>query len=190
MMRYFIPEDWIVLVESSDITTAFLAPYFLAQILESPILPHANMASLKTLNCGGDYIPPKIILSALDRLPGHIELRFVYGLTETTFDVAMLRPKDFCTRENAKYEARLSTIGKTMPGVSAIIANSNDSELPAGSIGELLVHTPRKMLGYIDSETHQIIPHNSYWLHTGDLGYMDQDGYIFLTGKKSATSSK
>ena len=105
----------------------------------------------------------------------HQDIRQGYGITEAS---------PVCTVNRKHRPIKPESIGQTVPGVKAMVVDENGNPLEGGRIGELLFKGPNIMKGYYkrEKETSQIIKDG--WLYTGDLGYMDEDGYIFITGYK------
>lgn len=186
IMPQFDAAAWIRIVQDERVTRAFMPPYQLSAVLACPALNHRSLKSLMRLQYGGDSMPPALVLDALKKLPPHVKLRNVYGFTEAICKVAQLRHEDYefdDDEDTAIKIIRLNSIGRARSGVDMIISDGK-SEMPRGEIGELLVRTPYHMLGYIDPLTHEIEPCADEWLHTSDMGFMDDQGYIFLVGHK------
>jgi long-chain acyl-CoA synthetase len=104
----------------------------------------------------------------------------VYGLTETTGAITILRADDH--DPNGPHKERLRSCGVALPGIEIRISNPEDgSPLPVGEVGELWTRSAQNMLGYWhkpEDTARTITPDG--WVRTGDAGYMDADGYIFL----------
>ena len=117
--------------------------------------------SLRTFYCGGAPLDPEVV-TFFDRLG--IAVYQGYGLTEAGPTVAM----------NAPAQSRLGSVGRPIPG----------TEVRIGSDGEILVRSPGVMTGYWDDEnaTREVIDADG-WLHTGDLGRLDDDGYLYVVGR-------
>ncbi|MDO4572585.1 MAG: AMP-binding protein [Clostridia bacterium] len=188
IMKRFDAGEWIRLVREERVTRAFIPSYQLAQIIAHPALDLASMKSLQRLQYGGDFTPPAVVLDALKKLPPHVKLRNIYGLTEAVFKVSQLRHEDYELEAGededvARKMLRLNSIGRANDGVDMIISDGS-REMPRGEIGEILVRKSGRMLGYVNPETHEIEPFRGEWLHTSDMGYMDENGYVFIVGQK------
>jgi long-chain acyl-CoA synthetase len=132
-----------------------------------------DTSSLDFCITGGSKMPPEFIPLFEEKFGGI--LREGYGLTEASPVCSVIR------REKIQ---KLGSIGEALPGVEMKIFDENKQEVPYGTIGEVVVRGENIMKGYYGNPeaTAQVI-HNG-WLHTSDLGFMDEDHYIFLTGRK------
>jgi acyl-CoA synthetase (AMP-forming)/AMP-acid ligase II len=102
----------------------------------------------------------------------------MYGMTETAGAIVALPPEDHETESGA----RLASVGRPLPGVELRILDPAGQPLPAGEIGEIATRSLANMTGYynLPKATAATIDGEG-WLHTGDAGYLDADGYLFLT---------
>lgn len=138
-----------------------------------------NLSCLKGVFCGGDSLSPELKEKVDDFLKSHgatVQIREGYGTTECV-TASCLTPKDFYKK---------GSIGIPFPDTFyKIVKPDTDEELPLGEIGEIVLRGPSVMKGYLDSpeETALVLkPHSDgyTWLHTGDLGSMDKDGFIYF----------
>jgi len=114
-----------------------------------------------------------------------------FGQTETASTITMLGPEDHMIPSDAteaekekKLNRLANSIGKAMPDVVVQIWDDDGKPLPPGEIGEIMAKSDRVMSGYWkDEEKTATTLTADGWLHTGDKGYMDEDGYIFLAGR-------
>jgi len=111
-----------------------------------------------------------------------------FGQTETASTITALSPEDHSltgTQEEIdKKLKRLTSIGKPMADVEMKIVDEDGNELPGGEVGEIVARGPRVMTGYWkDEEKTQKTIDKDGWVHTGDMGYKDEDGYFFLAGR-------
>lgn len=191
LMRQFDAKEWLRLVKQEKITHAFLAPTMLKRLLEEPDLANSDLSSLETLSYGAAPMPLTVIRRAIETFPKNVGFINAFGQTETTATVTMLLPEDHrldgSPAEIAKKLRRLSSIGRPLPDVEIRIVDENNLEVPRGEIGEIVVRTPRLMKGYIGQERMSQKILTGGWMHTRDLGSMDEDGYVFLAGRKDAS---
>ena len=133
-------------------------------------------------------MPLPVIRRAIEMLPASVGFVNAFGQTETTATVTMLLPEDHrlegAPQEIERKLRRLSSIGRPLPDVEIKIVDAEGAAVPRGEIGEVAVRTARMMKGYFSQgdATAQTIVNG--WLHTRDMGWMDEDGYLYVAGRK------
>ena len=148
-----------------------------------------DLSSLKVITYGAAPMPLEVIKKGLDLFPG-VSFINAFGQTETASTITTLSPEDHfiegTEEEREKKLKRLSSIGKPMPDVEMTIFDEEGNALPQGEIGEIVARGPRVMTGYWKDEekTEKTIDKDG-WVHTGDIGYMDEEGYFFLAGRST-----
>ncbi|HMT43585.1 MAG TPA: AMP-binding protein, partial [Chakrabartia sp.] len=100
-----------------------------------------------------------------------------YGMTETTGTIVMLPPEDHDPNGNP----RMRSAGKALPGVELKIVDDQGNSLPVGEVGEVVTRSSNNMIGYwrLPEATQKTLT-NDGWVYTGDAGYMDEDGYLYI----------
>jgi acyl-CoA synthetase (AMP-forming)/AMP-acid ligase II len=160
----------------------------LKRVLEHPDFHRYSCSSVEILAYGAAPMPLPIIRRAIDMFPPTVGFVNAFGQTETTATVTMLLPEDHrldgTPQEVERKLRRLSSIGRPLPDVEVRVVDSEGVEAAPGEIGEIAVRTPRLMKGYFSQGdvTAQTIVDG--WLHTRDMGWMDEDGYLYLAGRK------
>jgi long-chain acyl-CoA synthetase len=153
-------------------------PTIFEALLHMPSLEGVNLGFLMGMFCGGDSLSVELkkkVDSFLMEHGAHIQVREGYGLTECV-TASCLTPKN---------TYREGSIGLPFPDTTYCIVNpGTDEEMPRGEEGEIILTGPTVMLGYLNnpSETEQalrVLPDGRTWLYTGDLGFMDEDGYVY-----------
>lgn len=130
-----------------------------------------------------------VIRKAIDMFPDSTGFVNAFGQTETNSTLTVLGPDDHklngTPEEVEKNLKRLTSVGKPLPDVEVQVLDEDNAELPANEIGEVVIRTPRVMKGYANQEsaTAALLDENG-WLHTRDMGYIDEDGYVYLVGRK------
>jgi long-chain acyl-CoA synthetase len=186
--RQFEPTEWLETVQQERITHAFVVPTMLKRILDHPDFGRYDCASLEVLAYGAAPMPVSVIRRAITMFPPTVGFINAFGQTETTATVTMLMPEDHRLEGSPpaveRKLQRLSSIGRPLPDVEVRIVDAEGVEVTRGEIGEIIVHTPRLMKGYVsqDDATAQTMVNG--WLHTHDMGWMDADGYLYLAGRK------
>lgn len=188
MMKQFEVTEWMETVQKEKATRAMLVPTMLKRIIDDPQFSSYDLTSLKVITYGAAPMPVEVIKKAIEVMPW---ARFInaFGQTETASTIAALGPDDHVItgteEEREKKLKRLtSSIGRPLPDVEVKIVGEDGDSLPPDTAGEILVKGPRVMTGYWGDEekTAQTITPDG-WLRTGDRGWLDQEGYIFLAGR-------
>ena len=174
IMDLFFPKEFFKIVAKEKITNYTCVPSILIMILEYPYAPKYDYTSLKYILFSGSTISKEVYLKLVQKFP---EIQFVncYGQTECTARVTQLLSPNILKKINS--------VGNCVPGVSLYIAGENGEKLPPFTNGEVMVKGPGVMKGYYKrpTETKKIIMNG--WVKTGDIGYMDEEGFLYLLGR-------
>ena len=182
MLPAFTPEGWLKLVNEEKVTNAFVVPTMLTRIIaELDRSPGADVSSLRAIAYGGGKMPLEVIQKALTLFP---ETGFTnaYGLTETSSTIALLGPDDHraaLVSDDPKVRARLTSLGQALPTVEIEVRDEDGNPLPPGEAGEIYVRGDQVSGEY--KEKSALV--EGGWFPTRDAGYIDEDGYIFLSGR-------
>ncbi|MEM7337572.1 MAG: AMP-binding protein [Actinomycetota bacterium] len=183
VMSQFDADRWLELVDAHDVTHAFLVPTMLARVLEAESFGSASLDSLQALTYGAAPMPPAVIKRAIETFPSTVGFSGAYGQTETTSTVAVLGPDDHVLDDDVKL-ARLRSVGQVLDDVEVRIVDPIGTVLGPGEHGEVQLRTYRAMDGYWGAEEKtRVTIDDEGWVHTGDLGYLDDDNYLFLSGR-------
>ncbi len=188
LLSQFDAGEWLAAVERERVTHAFVVPTMLKQILDHPRFASTDLSSLTNLSYGGAPMPFPVIRRALESFPSTCGFVNAFGQTETTSTLTVLGPEDHrLTGDPAHDEIvlrRLHSIGRPLPDVEIKVVDEEGRELGPNETGEILVRTPRVMKGYAGDVEGGACLEPDGFLHTRDLGYLDEDGYVFLVGRK------
>jgi len=188
LLRQFDAKQWLETVERERITHAFLVPTMVKQVIDHPDFERHDLTSLETLSYGGAAMPFPVVRRAIERFPRGVGFVNAFGQTETTSTLTVLGPEDHRLdgppEEVERNLKRLVSIGRPLPDVEVRIVDDEGRDLPPGEVGELWVRTPRVMKGYSSKEGTSSPLQEDGWLPTRDMGWLDDDGYIFLAGRK------
>ena len=172
----FHPALALSALETERCTAIYGAPSMLIAIMDQEGFAARDLSALKKGIIGGAPCPLEVMKKIVDGV-GITDVTIAYGITEASSWVAMTHPKD-------PVELRVSTIGRPLPGCEVRI-NDPRTDAPAtpGSSGEICTRGGL-MAGYykMDHLTRQVIDKEG-WFHTGDLGVMDENGYVRITGR-------
>ncbi len=188
LMRQFEVKEWLETVQREKVNRAMLVPTMIKQLIDFPDFNQFDLSSLKIITYGAAAMPFEVIKKAIAAFPG-VSFINAFGQTETGSTIATLGPEDHdisgTEEEKAKKLKRLSSsIGRPLPDVEVRIIDEKGNPAPPNVTGEIVARGPRIMSGYWqDAEkTAQAFTPDG-WLRTSDMGYMDEDGYIYLAGR-------
>jgi acyl-CoA synthetase (AMP-forming)/AMP-acid ligase II len=188
LMRQFEVKEWLETVQREQATRAMLVPTMLKRIIDEPDFPKYDIKSLRIITYGAAPMPFEVIQKAIRVMPG-VKFINAFGQTETASTITTLGPEDHMIEgteeERQKKLKRLaSSIGRPLPDVEVRIVDEDGKTLPALGVGEIWARGSRIMTGYWRDEqkTSQVLTPDG-WLRTGDLGWKDEEGYIYLTGR-------
>lgn len=133
----------------------------------------SSLPDMRLVACGSSNMAPEKILALHQWMP-NMEFRTVYGLTETT-SPATIFPVDAAT------SPYIGSSGIPIPGLCCMIADENGAELPPLETGEILLKGTNLLYQYYDTD---IPAYTNGWFHTGDLGYLNNDGYLYISSRK------
>ncbi|MFZ2050057.1 MAG: AMP-binding protein [Solirubrobacteraceae bacterium] len=154
----------------------FAAPTMVRRLVEAP--QEIEAAALRSIVWGGAPMHVADTLRALERLgPCLVQ---VYGQGESPMTITALAREVLAEREHPRWQHRLASAGTVRSVVEMIVANDQDEPLPAGELGEVLVRGETLMAGYWRDQDASEKTLRGGWLHTGDVGVLDEDGYLTL----------
>ncbi len=187
MERQFEPVEWMGLVQTEKANRAMMVPTMLKQLMDHPEFGNYDLSSLRVITYGAAPMPLEVIKKAVELFPG-VSFINAFGQTETASTITTLSPEDHnitgTEEEREKKLKRLSSIGRPMSDVEMKVIDEEGNEIPQGEVGEIVARGPRVMSGYWKDEekTGKTIDKDG-WVHTGDMGYVDEEGYFFLAGR-------
>jgi acyl-CoA synthetase (AMP-forming)/AMP-acid ligase II len=180
----FTPPAMLQLLARERITTTLLVPTMIQLLVDHPDAAKHDLCALRTLGYGGSPIS-EAVLDRAQKLMPHVEYGQAYGMTELA-PCATWLPAALHSAEG-RARGKLSAAGLAMPGVQIRIVGPDGADLPRGEVGEVIVKSPAVMLGYWNKseETAQALerPSNPGWMHTGDGGRMDDEGFVFVVDR-------
>lgn len=182
MLPAFDPKAWLDLVATERASNAFVVPTMLTRIIDTMIKGHQpDLSSLRAIAYGGGKMPLELIFQALDLFPT-TGFTNAYGLTETSSTVALLGPDEHRTAhasDDPAVRARLASVGRPLPTVEIEIRDEDGKILPTGEAGEIYVRGDQVSGEYKERSALDA----DGWFPTRDAGYIDAEGYLFLSGR-------
>ena len=173
IFRKWDPAEFIAETERHRISSVFLVPVQVRDLLRSPAFDRERLASLRNIGVGGAPTPPGLIEQCREALP-HCGYTDHYGQSETG-PLTILKPRDTGTHAG--------TVGQAAAGVDLRIVDPDGNPVPRGTIGEVVARGPFLMEGYFDDEEETARYFRDGWGWTGDLAKSDEDGYLTLVGR-------
>jgi acyl-CoA synthetase (AMP-forming)/AMP-acid ligase II len=186
VMPQFEAKSWLNLVEHEKVTHAFVVPTMMKQLLDEPSFKDTDFSSLTNMAYGGAPMPIQVIRRAIEAFPKSVGFVNAYGQTETTSSLTLLGPDDHRIEGSPEQVElrlkRLNSIGKPLPDVEIKVRDEDGNFMGPGVVGEICIRTPRIMKGYAGREDDSALADG--WRATGDLGWVDDEGYVFFAGRK------
>jgi len=169
------PTEALDLIEQFNISKIFMVPAAIQIMLNHPRVGEVDFSQLKYITYGASPIPLELMKQAMDVFGcGFIQM---YGMTETSGTITTLNPEDHDVNGNEK----MRSVGTPLPGVELKIVDEEGKQVDAHVIGEIATRGPKNMKGYwnMPEATASTIDAEG-WLLTGDAGYLDEDGYLYI----------
>lgn len=163
-------------LQAESITGFSGVPSTYSLLLEHVQLSGQIAPSLRYLTQAGGAMPGKLVMRLRDALP-HVRLFLMYGQTEATSRLTYLPPADI--------DERKGSVGRALRDVEIRICRDDGSWAIPGETGEVCARGPNVMLGYWNNPEATEAVLREGWLHTGDLGHLDAEGYLYLDGRRS-----
>jgi acyl-CoA synthetase (AMP-forming)/AMP-acid ligase II len=176
----FEPEVVLGAVERHRVTNMILIPAMIQTLIHHPAIGDYDLSSWRLLFYGGAPIADEMLARCFEVLP--CGLAQGYGQTEATHTISILTEDDH--RRALEDPRLLRSCGRPLPGVHVRVTGDDGAPVPAGEIGEIVVRASHVMKGYWNRPEETADALRGGWLHTGDLGTLDGDGYLALVDRK------
>lgn len=174
ILNGFEVREFLSAIERERVTDTVCFPSMFQDMFALPGFDSYNLSSLRRVMITGTVMTRASFEEAIARLP-HVEFQHAYGLTDAGGLVTVLAGKD--------HGSKLGSVGKAVPFTEVQIHDERGHPAPAGEVGEIVCRSDSIMKGYLNQPelTHRALQHG--WLHTGDLGKFDDDGYLWVVGR-------
>lgn len=166
---------WLRAVGDHRPTFVFLVPAMATLLLDHPDLPHTDLSSIELCSIGSAPLPPAV-LRALQRVMPRATVSNSYGMTEAG--------PAFCAMPPGEAERRVGSVGRPLPPLEVRIVDERGVDQPAGEDGEIWLRLPGRQREYYRDPEATAETWRDGWLRTGDLGRLDEDGFLTIVGRR------
>jgi long-chain acyl-CoA synthetase len=179
VLPHFRPDAVLAAITRERITTVTLVPTMIGMITQLENFHTYDLSSLNLITYGASPMPEALLRRAIEKFPG-VRFAQAYGMTELSPLATYLGPEDH-NLDGATH--RLRSAGRAVPGVDVRVVDAADQTLPVGEVGEILVRGPNVMKGYWRQPSLTAEALRGGWMHTGDAGKFDADGYLYVVDR-------
>ncbi len=172
LLRWFDPQTFLTMIGEHQLQLSAVVPTMLQILLGMP-LEEYDLSTLSWLSSGGAPLPPEVEQEFCRRVPS-VTIRQGYGLTESAALIST----------NPTGAVRRGSVGRPVAGTDVEIRDADGRALPAGEPGEVCARSPGVMQGYWRAPEATAEALEDGWLHTGDIGYLDDEGYLHIVDRK------
>ena len=177
----FEPGEALRLIGQYRPSAVVFAPTMLQMLLDHPAFAQTDLSSLETVTYGASPMPEPLLRRAIAVLPKTCGFVQAYGMTETSASVTLLGREDH--DPDAPTAHRLRSAGRVVPVSEIRIVDADGKEVPRGQTGEIAARGANVMLGYLNKPEETAKALRDGWMHTGDGGTMDEDGYVYVVDR-------
>ena len=176
----FTPQASLEAIETHRVTYGLFVPTMVNMLVNHPDVARYDLSSLSAIVYGASPMPEAVVKRAMEVLP-HCAFTHAYGQTECAPLVTTTGPEYHVLE--GPHAGRYKAIGRAVIGVEVKIVDGNDAEVPRGVVGEICARGPNVMLGYWRQPELTAEAVRDGWMHSGDGGYMDEDGFVYIVDR-------
>lgn len=183
VLERFRPKVYLKTIERYKATALSLTPSMFSALLDEIDEGSYDLTSVKSVIYGAEPILAKYIRKANEKLG--CDFYQLFGMSEMGPVITLLRAEDHRVKDDALLEKRLKSVGKVALGAKIKIVAPDGSECPVGRQGEIYAQGLGQMMCYYNAPDKTASVFSDGWYHTGDVGYLDEDNYLYLVGRMS-----
>ncbi|BFM06824.1 AMP-binding protein [Halioxenophilus aromaticivorans] len=163
-----------------SVSDLLLVPTMLQVMINDPSVAQYDLNALERVYYGGSPFTETGLDTTLAVLPG-VKLMQIYGMTESSATISILPWQEHGAKARAK--GRLRSAGRAFPHTQIRIVDNNDQDRPVGKTGEIIFRSPGVMMGYVNKANETDAALKNGWMHTGDAGFIDLDGFLYVVDR-------
>mgnify|MGYP000958546458 CR=1 FL=1 len=180
VVQGFTPDGVASVMQKERVTETLLVPTMIQMFVDHPTLASYDLSSLKGIAYGASPISDAVMMRAMKALP-KVQFTQAYGMTELSPIATILHWKEHIGDGRAKGRHRAA--GRVTLGCEVKIVDADDKMVPCGTVGEIAVRGDNVMMGYWERPEETAKAVIDGWMHTGDGGYMDEDGFVYVVDR-------
>ncbi len=180
MIRAFTPEAVLKAIQEEGITDVLLVPTMIQMLVDHPAVGDYDLSSVRRVSYGASPISEAVLDRAMKALPG-VMFTQAYGQTELSPIATILHWPEHVGEGRAR--GRHRSAGRATLGAEVRIVDAEDNPVPTGEVGEICVRGEIVMMGYWERPKETAEALRGGWMHTGDGGYLDEDGFVYVVDR-------